>query len=86
MSKTALVPVADGTEEIEAVSIIDVLRRAGVAVTVASVMDRLQVTASRGVMLVAEKLISECIDQPFDLVVLPGGIPGAPASQGFERP
>lgn len=77
MSKTALVPVADGTEEIEAVSIIDVLRRAGVEVTVASVMERLQVTASRGVMLVAEKLISECVDQPFDLVVLPGGIPGA---------
>jgi 4-methyl-5(b-hydroxyethyl)-thiazole monophosphate biosynthesis len=77
MSKTALVPVADGTEEIEAVSIIDVLRRAGVEVTVASVMDRLQVTASRGVMLVAEKLVSECVDQTYDLVVLPGGIPGA---------
>ena len=77
MSKTALVPVADGTEEIEAVCIIDVLRRAGVEVTVASVMDRLQVTASRGVMLVAEKLISECVDHAYDLVALPGGVPGS---------
>ncbi len=77
MTKTALVPIADGTEEIEAVSIIDVLRRAGVAVTVASVMDRLQVTASRGVMLVAEKQISDCVNDTYDLVVLPGGIPGA---------
>lgn len=77
MTKTALVPVADGTEEIEAVCIIDVLRRAGVDVTVASVMDRLQVTASRGVMLVAEKPIAECVDSPWDLVALPGGMPGA---------
>lgn len=77
MTKTALVPIADGTEEIEAVAIIDVLRRAGVAVTVASVMDRRQVTASRGVMLVAEKLVGECVHRPYDLVVLPGGMPGA---------
>ncbi|AQV02322.1 MULTISPECIES: DJ-1 family glyoxalase III [Desulfococcus] len=77
MAKTALVPVADGTEEIEAVVIIDVLRRAGVAVTVASVMDRLQVTASRGVMLTAEKDISGCVEEAYDLVALPGGIPGA---------
>jgi 4-methyl-5(b-hydroxyethyl)-thiazole monophosphate biosynthesis len=55
MSKKVLVPIADGTEEIEAVCIIDVLRRAGASVTVASV-DELQVTASRGVKLVADKL------------------------------
>jgi len=77
MARTALVPVADGTEEIEAVVIIDVLRRAGIDVTVASVMDRLQVTASRGVMLTAEKAISACVEETYDLVALPGGIPGA---------
>ena len=46
MSKKVLVPIADGIEEIEAVCIIDVLRRAGAEVTVASV-DKLQITASR---------------------------------------
>jgi 4-methyl-5(b-hydroxyethyl)-thiazole monophosphate biosynthesis len=76
MSKKALVPVADGTEEIEAVTLIDVLRRAGVEVTVASV-NNLQITASRGVRLVADCLIGTCRDRIFDLVVLPGGMPGA---------
>ena len=76
MSKKVLVPIANGTEEIEAVCIIDVLRRAGASVTVASV-DELQVTASRGVKLVADKLITDCVDETYDLVVLPGGMPGA---------
>jgi 4-methyl-5(b-hydroxyethyl)-thiazole monophosphate biosynthesis len=76
MTKKVLVPIADGTEEIEAVSIIDVLRRAGADVTIASV-GSLQVTASRGVKLVADQLISECTNETYDLIALPGGIPGA---------
>jgi 4-methyl-5(b-hydroxyethyl)-thiazole monophosphate biosynthesis len=76
MDKKVLVPIADGSEEIEAVCIIDVLRRAGARVTVASV-DGLQVTASRGVKLVADKLIEDCIETEYDLIALPGGIPGA---------
>ena len=76
MSKQVLVPIADGTEEIEAVCIIDVLRRAGASVTVAAVGE-LQVTASRGVKLVADTLIADCVGNTYDLVVLPGGMPGA---------
>lgn len=76
MPKTALVPIADGTEEIEAVCIIDVLRRAGTSVTVASV-DGLQVTASRGVKLLADRLLGECVGETYDVIVLPGGMPGA---------
>ena len=76
MVKKVLVPIADGCEEIEAVCIIDVLRRAGADVTVASVNQE-QVTASRGVKLVADKLISECVDNAYDLIALPGGMPGA---------
>ena len=77
MQKTVLVPVADGTEELEAVAIIDVLRRAGATVTVASVTGARQITASRGVVIVADALIEACLEMEFDLVVLPGGIPGA---------
>jgi len=76
MSKQVLVPIADGTEELEAVCIIDVLRRAGASVTVASVGD-LQITASRGVKLVADQKIADCVADKYDLIVLPGGIPGA---------
>lgn len=76
MDKTVLVPIADGTEELEAVTIIDVLRRAGAQVTVASV-GLLQITASRGVKLVADRLITDCTDESFDLIVIPGGLPGA---------
>lgn len=76
MSKSVLVPIADGTEEIEAVTIIDVLRRAEADVVVASV-NALQINASRGVKIVADCTIDDCVDKPFDLVVLPGGMPGA---------
>ncbi len=76
MSAKVLVPIADGIEEIEAVTIIDVMRRAGADVTVASVGD-LQVTASRGVKLTGDCLISDCSDSVYDLIALPGGMPGA---------
>jgi 4-methyl-5(b-hydroxyethyl)-thiazole monophosphate biosynthesis len=76
MEKLILVAIADGTEEIEAVTCIDVLRRAGADVTVASVGE-LQVEASRGVKLVADTRIADCAGKQFDAIVLPGGMPGA---------
>ena len=76
MSKKVLVPIADGIEELEAVTIIDVLRRADVEVTVASV-GRKQIVASRGVHLVADAIILDCVNKTFDLIALPGGLPGA---------
>jgi 4-methyl-5(b-hydroxyethyl)-thiazole monophosphate biosynthesis len=76
MSKNVLVAIADGTEELEAVTIVDVLRRAKADVTVASVGSK-QVTASRGVNLVADAVISDCAGKVYDLIALPGGMPGA---------
>ena len=76
MTKKVLVPVADGSEEIEAVCLIDVLRRAGAKVTAASVSGP-EVTCSRGVRLRADKLISEVVEEKYDLIALPGGMPGA---------
>ncbi|XP_057782949.1 protein DJ-1 homolog C [Salvia miltiorrhiza] len=75
--KKVLVPIGFGTEEMEAVIMIDVLRRSGAHVTVASVEDQLEVEAAGGTRLVADAFISACSDQTFDLVALPGGMPGS---------
>lgn len=66
-----LVPVADGSEEIEAVVTIDVLRRAKANVVVASVGDKLEIMASRKVKLVADVLLDEVAKLSYDLIVLP---------------
>ncbi|BAT74973.1 Protein DJ-1-like protein [Vigna angularis] len=75
--KKVLVPIGLGTEEMEAVIMIHVLRRAGANVTVASVEPQLQVEAAGGTKLVADTDISTCSDEIFDLVALPGGMPGS---------
>lgn len=76
MAKKVLVAIADGMEELEAVTIIDVLRRAEAVVTVASVGHR-QITASRKTKIVADTVVSDCSAEIYDLIVLPGGLPGA---------
>lgn len=69
-TKRALVPIADGSEEMEAVVIIDVLRRAGVEVTVASVSE-LNVRCSREVRIVADVLIEDALKTEYDVIALP---------------
>ena len=76
MKKKILVPVADGIEMIEALSIVDVFRRAGAHVDIASVGD-LVITSSHDVKITADKLIEDCKTEEYDLVAVPGGIPGA---------
>lgn len=71
-----LVPLAQGCEELEAVTIIDLLRRAKIEVVTAGLNDE-PVVASRGVRLIPDISIDDAIDQNFDMIVLPGGLPGA---------
>ncbi len=71
-----LVPLAQGCEELEAITITDLLVRAGVNVTTAGLDDR-PVRASRGTTIVPDTSIDKVLDQTFDLIVLPGGLPGA---------
>ena len=73
----ALVPLADGCEELEAVTLIDLLRRAGVEVVAAGLAAG-PVTAARGTRLLPDATLDAALaDGDYDLVALPGGLPGA---------
>jgi 4-methyl-5(b-hydroxyethyl)-thiazole monophosphate biosynthesis len=74
--KRVLVPLAEGFEELEAVTIIDILRRAGVEVVVASLAGN-PVTGSHGIRLSADTPLAALAEQDFDMIALPGGMPGA---------
>ncbi len=71
-----LVPLAQGCEELEAITVIDLLRRAGITVISAG-LDERPVTASRGTVLIPDTTLDAVIDEDFDMLVLPGGLPGA---------
>ena len=65
-----LVPIAEGCEELEAVTIIDLLRRAGIEV-IAAGLEAGPVKASRGVVLIPDTTLDEALSQEYDMVVLP---------------
>jgi 4-methyl-5(b-hydroxyethyl)-thiazole monophosphate biosynthesis len=70
---SVLVVLAPGAEEIETVTVADVLVRAGAQVVVASTAEALVVSGSRGIPLAAHTLLDQVRHQTFDLVYLPGG-------------
>jgi len=70
-----LVPLAQGCEEIEAITVVDILRRAGIEVISAG-LDAQPVRASRGVMLLPDTTLDAALQHDFDMMVLPGGQPG----------
>jgi 4-methyl-5(b-hydroxyethyl)-thiazole monophosphate biosynthesis len=80
-----LVPIANGTEEMEATMIIDILRRAKANVVVASLEDKLEIVASRKVKMVADVLLDEAVKQQYDLILLPGGLGGAEAYSKSDK-
>ena len=73
---SVLVPLAQGCEELEAVTIVDLLRRAGVEVVTAGLDDH-PVKASRGLVLIPDMTLDKALKDDYDMVVLPGGLPGA---------
>jgi 4-methyl-5(b-hydroxyethyl)-thiazole monophosphate biosynthesis len=79
MSYNILVPIATGSEEIEAITIIDVMVRASYHAVTASAdpTEQRVMKASRGVILTAETPLRDVINQPFDAIVLPGGLAGS---------
>lgn len=78
MSKV-VIPLAQGFEEIEAVSAIDVLRRGGVEVIVASIEEDVVVSGAHGIKLTADAFLKDISSSPYDAILLPGG------GEGTER-
>ena len=70
---TVLVPLAEGFEEIEAFTPVDLLRRAGVEVTTAALADGIHVTGRSGITAHADTTLAAVLGHDFDLVFLPGG-------------
>jgi len=81
MAKNAIILLAEGFEEVEAVTPIDYLRRAGITVTLAAIGESLSVKGARGITVNTDALLCDIIKQgetaAFDAVIIPGGMPGA---------
>ena len=77
MSKVCVF-LAEGCEEVEALMVVDLLRRAGIETFMVSVTSSLQVTGSHGIQVKADRLFEEMFYSDIDALVLPGGIPGTP--------
>lgn len=75
--KNVLLFLVDGFEEIEALATVDVLRRAGVQVTTVSINPTEVVTGAHGIPVIADALFADCAPAEADMLVLPGGMPGA---------
>jgi len=84
MNPRVLCVIADGFEEIETISPVDLLRRAGAEVVVATIMPSIHVTGRSGITMHADALLGDVMEQDFDLLFIPGG-PGVKALRADGR-
>ncbi|MBN1688310.1 MAG: DJ-1/PfpI family protein [Candidatus Omnitrophica bacterium] len=82
--KTAMIPIADGFEEIETMTIVDVLRRAGLKVVLAGIKPG-PLTGARRVQVVPDVALADVQEDDYDAVILPGGQPGVDNLRKDER-
>ena len=82
--KQAIVVIAEGSESLETITLVNVLRRGGVQVTLASITGQLQVAGTRDIVLVADRHFADVASQSPDLLALPGGEQGAAALAAHE--
>ncbi|MDO8350311.1 MAG: DJ-1/PfpI family protein [Gallionella sp.] len=82
--KTALVLFAEGSEELEAITIVNILRRAGVSVTLAGLTAG-ALRGSRGVTIQPDTALDAVLHDSFDMIILPGGQPGTRNLQADQR-
>lgn len=76
MNKKVYIFLADGFEDIEGLTVVDLMRRAGIDITTISIKDTKEVTTSHGITLLADGIFAETDFSDADMLVLPGGMPG----------
>lgn len=72
-----LVPIAHGSESLETVTLVNILRRASIPVVLASIETETVINATRDIRLVADAVLVDLLEQDFDAIILPGGDVGA---------
>jgi 4-methyl-5(b-hydroxyethyl)-thiazole monophosphate biosynthesis len=85
MQKKAIVLLADGFEEVETVTPITYLRRAEINVTTASITENQTVKGARGIPMTADTSLAKSVDEDWDAVIIPGGLPGATNLAACEK-
>ena len=80
----ALIFLAPGYEEVEMLTVVDMLRRAGIDIDMVSITDSLEVTSSHNVTIKADKLFADADFEAAQTLILPGGIPGTPNLKAYE--
>lgn len=76
--------LANGTEEVEALTVVDIVRRAGIDIDMVSINETVEITSSHNIRICADKIFTEVDFNDYDMIVLPGGIPGTPNLQAHE--
>ena len=74
----ACIFLAPGYEEVEMLTVVDMLRRAKISIDMVSITDQKEVTSSHNVTITADKILSEVNFDEAEMLILPGGIPGTP--------
>ena len=75
--KKSFLFLADGFEEVEALGVVDVLRRGTIEVKTVSISDKKEVTGAHGVPVMADLLLSDVKEEEAEFLICPGGMPGA---------
>ena len=78
MNKRVCVLLAPGYEEIEALTPVDYLRRAGVVVDIISTIDDIVVPSAHQVLVQADSFLDDIVSDDYEMVIIPGGLPGVP--------
>lgn len=80
----ALIFLAPGYEEVEMLTVVDLLRRSHISIDMVSITDSLEVTSSHNVTIKADKLFRDADFDEADMIILPGGIPGTPNLLAYQ--